>query len=809
MPRENRKRGKKHKKKADEEQDSHGAPEPRYEEASEVVEDAGPSWIKPAREDTVDMNAPFGYVDSEVKAYFRTVDVQIREWQNAAPEPDGDEEVDPNEDRRLFFMAALSEISEKEKQLATDPDCSTILERMVHSMDDFARRVFTDRLSGSLEQLSKHRFASHVCQTLLSTGSETVSRETRGIFPPIPESEEDAGELRTFAQLVLDACEELLPSMPSLVMDQFASHVLRTLLQVLAPDVLSTADDLGDAGGKVRSKKSAAYKARQGPMKSVFTDNQRSLQYSAKHTPKEFRKAAKNITSTLRESLGENEVRAMAANPVASPVLQASDYPCEYEGMLLELEAAYGMADSPGSLMDHALVGLITSLHNDPEADAPESDYLTTLLRDPTASHLLEALVQRSPQRVFDVLWKTYFMGKLHKLGVHPVANFVVAKAFERLTAEQLVSAVDEIRNVATKVVKNARIGVLRALVDRACIVQGGAEEVVLLISSAFELDGAEDKSTHVQCILRLLSPEVSSMFREPVAAATEGNRDGEPRHKKRKTEDPLEPKTQGAVLLQSILRLPSPHNDIVLDSICTSSPETLIEMSHHPTSSRILDALLTSTTVPPKARRTLTLTLLPYLPALVDDRIGSRVGERLFAAADPYLREKIARAAAPHHAALAGSYFGKFFVRGLALHVLQRDPERWKAMQAEEKERQRAQIDATGTVPAQSTDMRRGAEEKRSQEGEGEEDGRRPDEIDEVFGALGGKVKKAELAARDAQARPSEDGESGEKGEKKSKKKRRRDEDGEERGGAAGLEDVLGAIRSAPKEEKKRRHKH
>ena len=57
--------------------------------------------------------------------------------------------VDTNVDRRLFFVAALSEMSGKEKELATDPDCSTILERMAYSMDDFARRVFMDRLTGS------------------------------------------------------------------------------------------------------------------------------------------------------------------------------------------------------------------------------------------------------------------------------------------------------------------------------------------------------------------------------------------------------------------------------------------------------------------------------------------------------------------------------------------------------------------------------------------------------------------------------------------------------------------------------------
>ena len=55
----------------------------------------------------------------------------------------------PNLDRRLFLSAALQEMSGKELQLATDPDCSGIIERMAYSMDDFTRRVFMDRLAGS------------------------------------------------------------------------------------------------------------------------------------------------------------------------------------------------------------------------------------------------------------------------------------------------------------------------------------------------------------------------------------------------------------------------------------------------------------------------------------------------------------------------------------------------------------------------------------------------------------------------------------------------------------------------------------
>lgn len=49
----------------------------------------------------------------------------------------------------MFFAAALREMQGKELQLATDPDCAGILERMIHSMDDLVRRLFIENLCGS------------------------------------------------------------------------------------------------------------------------------------------------------------------------------------------------------------------------------------------------------------------------------------------------------------------------------------------------------------------------------------------------------------------------------------------------------------------------------------------------------------------------------------------------------------------------------------------------------------------------------------------------------------------------------------
>lgn len=101
MPRENRKRGKKHKKKPDEFEQKPTGKFPGEEE-----QNAGPSWIVPAKDQPSlesSVEAPFGYVDIDVKAYFKTVDVQIRVWQDEGSSgAEEDQDRDPNEGEYFY-----------------------------------------------------------------------------------------------------------------------------------------------------------------------------------------------------------------------------------------------------------------------------------------------------------------------------------------------------------------------------------------------------------------------------------------------------------------------------------------------------------------------------------------------------------------------------------------------------------------------------------------------------------------------------------------------------------------------------------
>jgi len=96
MPRENRKRGKKHKKQPEEQEQVYHSQVPQEQEQEQEPLER-PSWIVPNTSEEFNPEAPFGYVENDVKAYFRTVDVQIRDWQDNQEEAPEEGDVDPNE----------------------------------------------------------------------------------------------------------------------------------------------------------------------------------------------------------------------------------------------------------------------------------------------------------------------------------------------------------------------------------------------------------------------------------------------------------------------------------------------------------------------------------------------------------------------------------------------------------------------------------------------------------------------------------------------------------------------------------------
>jgi hypothetical protein len=77
------------------------------------------------------------------------------------------------------------------------------------------------------------------------------------------------------------------------------------------------------------------------------------------------------------------------------------------------------------------------------------------------------------------------------------------------------------------------------------------------------------------------------------------------------------------------------------LASINSLPIEERIKISHNAAGSRIFDELLDSPTILPKVKRQFVMDFIGHYHLLVDDKLGSRVGDRCWAFADTYLKVK------------------------------------------------------------------------------------------------------------------------------------------------------------------------
>jgi len=141
----------------------------------------------------------------------------------------------------------------------------------------------------------------------------------------------------------------MLENLSQLIMDPFGSHVIRAMLVTMSPDPKNGHPSNEEDS---RSKKSAAFKAKHGAMRSVFGAEHVGFSTGTEAMPRSIKELARRMVETLRTELSDNEIRALASDKVASPALQ----------IMVRVESENGEAERAGSLMDRVLMGLVTRL---------------------------------------------------------------------------------------------------------------------------------------------------------------------------------------------------------------------------------------------------------------------------------------------------------------------------------------------------------------------------------------------------------------------------------------------------------------
>lgn len=161
------------------------------------------------------------------------------------------------------------------------------------------------------------------------------------------------------AELINSLVNDILHTVPTLLVSPHASPVIRLLLLVLTPNRALPSLDAGDAAGGadlVRSKRSGKWRKGQGVQgKSILGDDEdkgKSRDSETRRVPTDVVELRAKIRHEVSSRLSPMEWHGMGVDKVGSAAVQ----------LLLEVEVEDGEAEKEGSVLDIITEGLITHL---------------------------------------------------------------------------------------------------------------------------------------------------------------------------------------------------------------------------------------------------------------------------------------------------------------------------------------------------------------------------------------------------------------------------------------------------------------
>ncbi|KAI0216288.1 Nucleolar protein 9, partial [Massospora cicadina] len=133
-------------------------------------------------------------------------------------------------DLECLMASAFNEMRGNEFQLVVDHECSRVLEKLLCLAPDYMKVYMLNVLSERFLTLVTHRFASHVCQTLLVLSAKMVEKEVKGIPMAIPDDQREGLEaLPSIVELIQKIAGALRGRWSEFSFNPFASHPLRVL----------------------------------------------------------------------------------------------------------------------------------------------------------------------------------------------------------------------------------------------------------------------------------------------------------------------------------------------------------------------------------------------------------------------------------------------------------------------------------------------------------------------------------------------------------------------------------------------------
>ncbi|ORX54716.1 ARM repeat-containing protein [Piromyces finnis] len=557
-----------------------------------------------------DVQAHYGRPSTDILQYFSNIEKMLSE-----------QEFENEEEHEMFLNNIYKEIDGNELQLATDKECSRIMEKILRVSNDGQIRVFLNQLNEKYIELFTHRYGSHVCQTILVLGSDIIEREIKG-ESVVMTSEENQNPPPTMQELVIKMCSILEDYWIHLISNQFGSHLLRVILMILSGQYITLESN------EVRSKKSKQYNAKNNANFKTFEQTKKRQRL----VPDTFKEILNNILERLTKDMGVTELRVFCVNSIANPVLQ----------YLVKIQH------------ENENESIINNLFSTKEDGTIEKDtFVNDLLKHPVGSHLFEKVLKYSSDKMFHQIFITYFHGNMIELCRNNISNFVVQHLLENVrSAQQLLIMIKEIIPEFEFFLFRGRSGVIVKSIEACGKFKVQQREVVNAISKAFH--ASDNRKIMIKLLLTLKKYE----------------------DYQRDNKAPF--LIQGALMIETLLSYEDGNNKFLIESLISLSHNEIKEWATDAIASRVIESFLQSSQVILKAKRKILHMFDGNYGEIACNRYGSHLVDKCWAVSDLKMKESIAEELLESERELNSNFHGKFVLRNCKIESFKRNRQEW-----------------------------------------------------------------------------------------------------------------------------------
>lgn len=573
--------------------------------------------------------------------FFGVLDTQELEYYKQAESTIAVDTFESPEEKAAFIGSVIDEAKSKELKLATSQICSKLMERMILECNDSQLKQLFQGFNGFFYNASCHKYASHVLETLLVKSAALVEKELLTPTFDVNTASTDGNDevYATMENMFLFMLNEFKPHMKEMMKHQYASHVLRLVILILASKTLPSTTK---ANSTLRSKKSKIARK----MIDIKDNDDFNKIY---RTPDSFKLELREILQYLYKQFVkiENEptvaevtkFRELCVDKVASPVVQ----------LIIQVEGIFDR--------DRKFWSLIFS--NSQEVDPKEESFVEFLLSDPVGSHFLQNCLGFTKPKYAARLFDLYMKKRIVKLAQRDTTGaFVVHSCLQNLKSPQVKTILmDIVPELSTLINSNMDFGT--AIIDASIKEEDFMkDDIIKQLVEKYYSD--EDPNVLESCLL--------------LSSSTLGNT---------KDDWPTAEERRRAIFLEKLIDYDDKFLNITLDSLLKISAEKLQQMCTHGVFSHVVEKVLQVKRVDIVKRRMLLNVLCTDVVSLACNAYGSHIVDKLweFTAKLTLYKERVATALSKDSVKVKNSGYGKMVWKNWQMELYVRKHFDWKRL--------------------------------------------------------------------------------------------------------------------------------